>query len=150
MRITSRDRLDYKSTLADTRLSGRSLYAAIPTVTKTSFDEDTQSAYDVSSGLGETYAWKVIEFIANTRNVEESLRTFGQVPPGAEIGDVFFSVDTRLKAVMEAVQNAESAYISIDGSFFRPTGILAAGVGQVEEWVVTVKAYYPLVRAPGL
>lgn len=150
MRLNSLDRLNFRKDLADTRLSGRLLYAAIPTTTNTSFDEDTQSAYDVSAGLGQTYTWKVIAFYANTRNVETALKTFGQVPPGAEVGDVFFNVDPRLKDLMEEVRDAANAYISIDGQPFRPTGILAAGVGQVEEWVVTLKTYRPVVRATGL
>lgn len=151
MRQNSLDRLNYQRDLADTRLSARTIYALIPTLTKTSFDEDTQSGYDVSSGdgTGATTTWLRHEFYANVRNVETSLKTFGQVPPGAEVGDVFFSVWLRDKALMEAVLDEPGAYFFIDGQCFRPTGILAAGVGHIEEWVVTTKANFPLTRAPG-
>ena len=151
MRLNSRDRLGFQSTLADTRLGGRAVSALIPSLNKSGFDEDMQSAYDVSDGDGSggTVSWLRQQFFANVRNVETSLKTFGQVPPGAEVGDVFFSVWLRDKSLMEAVLHEPGAYFYIDGQRFRPTGILAAGVGQVEEWVVTAKEFHANQLAPG-
>lgn len=144
MRLTPEDRLDFQRSLADTRLISRLIVAVVPTYTLTNFDQDTQSGYDISSGdgTGRTVTWKTHEFYANVRNVETALKTFGQVPPGADVGDVFFSVNLRDKALMEVVFNEPSAYFKIDSQRFRPTGTLAAGVGQVEEWIITCKEYH--------
>lgn len=144
MRLTSLDRLGFQKDLADTRLVSRLIQAVIPTYTNTNFDSDTQSGYDISSGdgTGRTVVWKVFDFYANVRNVETALKTFGQAPPGADVGDVFFSARLRDKALMEAVFNEPTAYFNIDGQRFRPTGTLAAGVGHIEEWIVTCKEYH--------
>lgn len=151
MRLTALDRIEFQKTLSDTRLVSRLIAAVVPTFVNTNFDSDTQSGYDVSSGdgTGRTVTWKVFEFYANVRNVETALKTFGQAPPGADVGDVFFSVGLRDKALMESVFNGPSAYFKIDAQRFRPTGILAAGVGQVEEWIVTCKEFHANQLAPG-
>jgi len=75
MILTSVDRLNFRRDLASTRLGGRKLYVLIPTITEVSFDGETQTSKDISSGdgTGRTVVWKTHALYANVRNVDSAL-----------------------------------------------------------------------------
>lgn len=152
MRPSSQDRLNFQRALADTRLGGRQIHAVVPLIVRDQgFDVDTQSAGDVSQGLGEDVEqFRVYAFFANVRDVDQALKTFGQAPPGVEVGDTFITVSRRDFDMMLQVKQNEHAYIFIDGNRFRPSGVSVAGVGQVEEYVVPLQRFHPQHIAPGL
>jgi len=151
MILTSVDRLNFRRDLASTRLGGRKLYVLIPTITEVSFDGETQTSKDISSGdgTGRTVVWKTHALYANVRNVDSALKTFGQAPPGAEVGDTFLTVNTRDKAMLDQAYNQEHHYVVLDGQTYRITDLEAAGVGQTEEWVINLRSYTPLFRLSG-
>lgn len=158
MPITSRDRLSFRDSLADTRLSGRQITLLFPTWTECplpgcGYDELHDSAADPScaacGGLGRTAVWAAVRVYANVRVVEQSLLTFGQAPPGAQVGDTFLTVDARAKELLDKMYHDKDAYLSIDGKHFRPNSIEVAGVGQVEEYVALLASYKPMAPAAG-
>jgi len=153
MRVTPAERLTFQRDLADTRLVSRYIYALVPVFDRESdFDEETLSGNDVAegAGLGQTVSrWRVYAFYANVRNVDTVLKTFGQVPPGVEVGDVLISVHLRDKDMVLQVKNEPNAYLAVDGTFFRPENFHASGVGHVEEWTIGLRAFSPVYRAPG-
>jgi hypothetical protein len=152
MRPTASDRLNFQRALADTRLVSRLIWAVVPQLVKTpGFDADTQSAGDVSVGLGqEAEAFVRYQLYANVRNVDQALKTFGAAPPGAEVGDTYLTISRRDRPVLDQVKQNDAAYLVVDGDRFRPTSVSAAGVGQVEEWVVMLQRFTPPFPAPGL
>lgn len=152
MRPTAAERLLFQRALADTRIGGRRIHAVVPLLVRDQgFDPDTQSGGDTSLGLGQTpEAFRVMALFANVRNVDQALKTFGQAPPGAEVGDVYITIGLRDKATLEQVMNHDDAYLVIDGDRFRPSSLSAAGVGQVEEWVVTLHRTSARFTATGL
>lgn len=158
MRIDSRDRLGIKSDLRDTRVYGRTLAVLLPTLTictsgSCGYDAQHDSGVDPScticDGLGRTATFAICNIYANIRTVEQSLVTFGQAPPGAEVGDTFITFGQRDYDTILSCQRDKDAYVSVDGGCFRPTPIQVAGVGQAEEYVVVLKSFKPLFRAPG-
>ncbi|HLC30324.1 MAG TPA: hypothetical protein VJM51_06050 [Dehalococcoidia bacterium] len=151
MRITPQDRLMFRDTLADTRLYGRPVYVMIPVVVIDNLDADTQSGVDVSDGdgTGRFVSWREHAVLANVRNVDQSLITFGKVPPGVEVGDVFLSVSVGDRELMVEARDNEHAYIDIDGDRWRIADLSGAGLGSIEEWIVTCERFSPLFIAPG-
>ena len=149
--LNSRDRLSIQSGLDVSRQDSRYLYVLIPAFDDFDFDEDTQSGLEVSSGdgTGRTVAWRHYACYAHIRPVDENLITFGHVPPGAEQGDVFFSIHTRELKVFQEALKREHAYILIDSETWKVNSINTSGVGKVEEHIVNVRKFYPLHRAPG-
>lgn len=154
MRPGSYDRLLMQQALADTRLGGRLIHAVRPVLAqRQDYDADTQSAGDVALDDGlphEAENFRVHALYANVRNVDQSLKTFGAAPPGAEVGDTFITIGLRDHDLMEQVQHDQYAYLVIDGDRFRPTSLTAAGVGRIEEWLVTLQRFSPIYVAPGL
>jgi len=151
LRTNSRERLNYQADLSDTR-EGRFLYACIPNVVLDpyGYDSDTQSGLNLSDNLGEaTVQWRVYALHANTRDVDTVLITYGHVPPGVEVGDVLVSVNIRDLETVKSLMGESNGYFDIDGKFFRPSAINAAGIGWVEEWAVTCKTFSPIYHAPG-
>lgn len=151
MRTSSADRLGYQRDLADTR-EGRLLYACIPQIVRApyGFDTDTQSGLNPTDELGdESIQWKIYAFKSNARDVDTVLMTYGHVPPGVVLGDVLISVKPQDHAMIQEVMLDPNGYFDIDGSFFHPSAINAAGIGWIEEYAVTCKAFSPTYRAPG-
>src|SRR3990167_62609 len=99
MRVDPRDRIAIYGDLRDTRVYGRTIAVLIPTLVESAsgFDELHDSAIDPSSGdgLGRTATWAISNIYANTRTVDQALVTFGQAPPGAQVGDTFITIDKR-------------------------------------------------------
>jgi len=158
MAVTSRDRVDMIGDLASTRLSSRHIAAVVPMLVECTspgcgFDELNNSGIDPAcefcDGLGRTATFAISRLYANVRHVDQALLTFGQVPPGAQVGDTFLTVNPRDLLTMQACLNNQDAYFFIDGHAFRPTAIQVAGLGQIEEYVVVVQSYQPLWRAAG-
>lgn len=151
MFVNPRERLTFQADLRDTRVIGRTIGVVIPTLTDTSFDAEHDSAVDPSSGtgLGRTATYAISNLYANIRTVDESLKTFGQTPPGAQIGETFITINKRDYDTLLACLNNKDAYLMVDGSPFRPKAIEIAGVGQTEEYVVSLVSFNPLFRAAG-
>lgn len=151
MRLTPSDRLGFQRDLADTRLDSRKIVLVLPQFVEADFDEFSQSglSVDLGDGTGRQVSFITYELFANVRNVDAALQTFGQVPPGAVVGDVFLSVGARDKSVIDQGMINEHAYYFIDGGTWVSTAISAAGVGHAEEWIVTLKTVRPKHRARG-
>lgn len=158
MQVTSRQRLAVADALAGTRKGGRTIAILIPTLTECTedgcgFDENHDSAIDPScsscDGLGRTATWAVSNILANIRFVDNALKSFGTVPPGAEVGDFVISYSIRDKAMVEQCLNEKDAYISLEGKRHRPVSINSAGIGQIEEYVSVVKAFSPIFTKAG-
>lgn len=157
MRIDSRDRLSFRDSLRDTRIYGRTVALLVPTFTNCStpgcgYDAVQDSGLNPScaecDGLGRTATWVAAQVYANIRNVDQALLTFGQAPPGAQVGSTFLTIGPRDKAMLDAVYAEKDAYILLDGRTFRPTSIEIAGVGQVEEYVILLASFQPVYPRP--
>jgi hypothetical protein len=149
--LTSRDRLAIREGLDVSRLDSRFLHVLIPAFDNWDFDEETQSGNEVSQGdgTGRSVTWRHYALYAHLRPVDQSLITFGHVPPGAEQGNVFFSIHPRELEVFQNALNREHAYVLLDGEAWHVNSITTSGVGKVEEYIVNVKKFHPLHRAPG-
>jgi len=155
---SSRDRLTLRDGLRDTRLVSRLTHVLIPTVTECpqtgcGYDQTRDSGLDPScetcDGLGQIATFKVSSIYANIRVVEQALLTFGQAPPGAQVGDTFLTIDRRDWAALDLCSQNKDAYLSIDGGHFRPHSVENAGVGQIEEHVVMLRSYKPKFTKAG-
>ena len=157
MHVSSRERLSVKDALADTRLPGRTIAILVPSFTECpvcGYDELHDSGFDPScatcGGLGRTATWAVVNIYANVRFVDQALITFGQKPPGAKIGSTFMTIGLRDYDTLMQVYNNKDSYLFVDSLTFRPTSTpSAAGLGQVEEYVIALESFAPVFRATG-
>jgi hypothetical protein len=151
MWVKPRERLVFQDTLKDSRAINRPLFLLVPTLTDVSFDEETQSGRDVSSGtgLGQIASWGVYKLFTRFVIVDQTLVTYGHVPPGVNIGNVLASIGKRDFLVFSGAIGNEHHYAYIDGETYRIQSINPVGIGNIEEYSVAFVKYTPKFRNTG-
>ena len=95
------------------------------------WDEFTQSGKDVActtcNGTGKVTNWRKSRVSARVMWVDEAAPRFGIVTSG-DIGDVWLSVATVFKDLLETVEETDGAYILVDGKTVKPTSVTYAQV----------------------
>lgn len=154
MRIDPRLRLEIREQLKDTRTDSRYVVVCIPTVTYTSdtFETDTQSAVDPSSGDGTgitVSSWKIYRILAHIRPVDAALIAFRETHPGVEDGEFYFGVQPNDKYAFDQAYENQYAYVYCDGETYAVNSFVSTGIGQIEQWTITCKKFTPIQRATG-
>lgn len=147
MRVTALDRSHFRLTADDSYSNNRRLVVLIPSFTDQGFDPDTQTGNDPMSGnaIGRAVAWVKYEIYGFTRPVTQMLMTYGQVPPGVEIGDVIFTTRLVNEDVLDKAYGNQYSYIYLDQQTWRPVSTCFSGIGTVDEVSITCKHYTPAV-----
>lgn len=152
MFLSPLERIRAQRTLFDSREGSRFMYVCIPLLIQEKFDEDTQSANNIteSNGLGQIASeWRVYALRAHFRNVDNSLMAYGHIPPGVETGDCLVNFGPRdLGAIQQTIDN-DDAYLIIDGETYHSVSLIPTGLGRNEEWCLDARKYEPKFRAPG-
>lgn len=152
MHISSQDRLGFRDVLFDTREGSRLSYLVIPVLVRDDYDIDTGSGDDISegNGLGQVAGqFRIYAVRVHFRSVDAMLMTFGHVPPGVVLGDALVNFGPRDLYAFKQAMADDNSYLLIDGEPYHIISILAAGVGQIEEYAMDARKFSPLFRAPG-
>jgi hypothetical protein len=152
MRISPLERLKAKGDLFDTREGSRLMYICIPLLVNQNLDVDTLSADNITSGngLGRVDAeWRIYAIRAHFRNVDNSLITFGHVPPGVEIGDALVNFGNRDLAAITQASGNDDSYILIDDDTYHLVSVVPTGLGKNEEFCFDARRFSPKFRANG-
>jgi hypothetical protein len=145
MRLRPLDRLRQQADLLDMTQNSRPVILLIPKLTPVSLDTDMQAGLDVSQGdgTGQVAEWLTYELHAFIMNVTQNLVTFGQVPPGVEVGDVVFHVSTREDEVVKQAYANPYHYVYLDGETFRITSLAVSDTGREQARVCGCKHFTP-------
>lgn len=152
MRTTPLDRLHFNDTYREGEQFYRQAVILIPTFTQQSFDQVTQTGYDVSvgDGSGRTVTrWTVYLLQCRIVKVDQNMKLFGKLALAVEIGDLVFTVKPDQLQIIDLAVREPHAYIYVDGETFRPTDRNSEGVGNIERWTIGCPRYNPVFRRAG-
>ena len=145
--LSASDRLGFERDLQAPRQDSRKVSILIPVMSESNYDSDMQAGLDITAATkaGRTATWKIIEVAALIKPINQSLITFGQVPPGVEVGDLVFSTGMKNAEMVEEAYGNKYHYVYADAETWRIASLVYGGVGQREELTVACKHFTPSV-----